>query len=270
MSRIESDASPFTTPHRPNAHQSDDEEGDDCNKGRKDKEEPPRRPILSASASNSTSTSKKSSSSTTTTEEKLMKTLQPSDSSEEEQEDDDEDDDDDDDVEEGELDMARSDIGLAPTAAQSKPSIVQTNIRIDKVEGDLVLGTQIKQTKNVVTTAAGEDGGKSRLKRQKSDLTEEEKEHVFECAKSTRVLEEMDLKCVSRRIGKDWRHVGNGLKINHAQLDQIEEEFKSTQERVYSMLFQWLSWKDDKATVKKLTKALWNHQEYDAIQVLKP
>ena len=169
-------------------------------------------------------------------------------------------------------DLASTASSNLPTQQQQppkQPTVVQNNIRIDVVQGDLVLGTQIKQTANVASSSASSKEEKS-LKRQKSELSEEEKEHIFECAKSTRVLEEDDLKGVSRRIGKDWKHLGNGLKINYAQLDQIEEAFNSTQERVYSMLFQWFLWKDEKATVKRLTKALWNNQDYEAIQILKP
>jgi len=35
-------------------------------------------------------------------------------------------------------------------------------------------------------------------------------------------------------------------------------------------LFRWLQWKDQKATVGRLTKVLFNHREYEALSCLQP
>ena len=59
---------------------------------------------------------------------------------------------------------------------------------------------------------------------------------------------------LSKNIGSGWKNVGNGLKFNWAQLDQFEADTKSVSEAVQRMLFRWLQWKDQKATVGRLTK----------------
>ena len=87
---------------------------------------------------------------------------------------------------------------------------------------------------------------------------------------SARVIEQEELPRLSQNIGANWKAVGNGLKFNWAQLDQFEADTKSVSEAVQRMLFRWLQWKDQKATVGRLTKVLFIHKEFDAIRCLNP
>ena len=87
---------------------------------------------------------------------------------------------------------------------------------------------------------------------------------------SKRVIEQEELALLSHNIGANWKAVGNGLKFNWAQLDQFEQDTKTVFDAVQRMLFRWIQWKDQKATVGKLTKVLFNHGEFDAIRCLKP
>jgi len=87
---------------------------------------------------------------------------------------------------------------------------------------------------------------------------------------SKRVIEQEELATLAHNIGANWKAVGNGLKFNWAQLDQFEADTKTMYDAVQRMLFRWIQWKDQKATVGKLTKVLFNHGEYDAIRCLKP
>ena len=87
---------------------------------------------------------------------------------------------------------------------------------------------------------------------------------------SRRVIEQEELPRLSKNIGANWKAVGNGLKFNWAQLDQFEADTKTMGEAVQRMLFRWLQWKDQKATVGRLTKVLFNHKEFDAIRCIKP
>ncbi len=65
--------------------------------------------------------------------------------------------------------------------------------------------------------------------------------------------------------------MGNGLKLHHAILDQIDSDFTgSLQEKVEAMLKRWLMTQDERGTVSRLTKALYNHREWDAIAVIRP
>jgi len=87
---------------------------------------------------------------------------------------------------------------------------------------------------------------------------------------SNRVIASDELLRLSKNIGSSWKSVGNGLKFNWAQLDQFESDTKCLSDAVHRMLFRWLQWKDQKATVGRLTKVLFNHKEYDAIRCLSP
>jgi len=87
---------------------------------------------------------------------------------------------------------------------------------------------------------------------------------------SNRVIGSDELLRLSKNIGSGWKSVGNGLKFNWAQLDQFESDTKCLSDAVHRMLFRWLQWKDQKATVGRLTKVLFNHKEYDAIRCLTP
>jgi len=96
------------------------------------------------------------------------------------------------------------------------------------------------------------------------------KEYMRPLWYSTRVMERDELLRLSKNIGSNWKSVGNGLKFNWAQLDQFEKDTKCLSDAVHRMLFRWLQWKDQKATVGRLTKVLFNHKEFDAIRCLSP
>lgn len=87
---------------------------------------------------------------------------------------------------------------------------------------------------------------------------------------SSRVIQGDELMRLSKNIGAEWKSVGNGLKFNWSQLDQFESDTRSHSEAVHRMLYRWLQWKDQKATVGRLTKVLFNHKEYEAIHCITP
>ena len=69
-------------------------------------------------------------------------------------------------------------------------------------------------------------------------------------------------------MGANWKEVGKKLNFNLAQLDQFEADTKTMVDAIQRMLYRWIQWKDTKATVQKLTIALFEHKEYNAIRVL--
>ena len=83
---------------------------------------------------------------------------------------------------------------------------------------------------------------------------------------------------ISKNIGKNWKDVGNALKFNFTRIEKWENEAKLGSEEnggnisdaVYRMLYFWVQWKDEKATVGRLAKALYNSNELDAFECLKP
>ena len=103
-----------------------------------------------------------------------------------------------------------------------------------------------------------------------SKVSEEERDHIRSCHLSGRRLEDDDVLRVGRKISSGWREVGNSLHFTHAQLDAIEAEAKDDEPASEVMLCKWIKWKSERATVKRLSKALYNNGLIEAIKVLEP
>ena len=101
-------------------------------------------------------------------------------------------------------------------------------------------------------------------------LTDEQKDHVQKCLKSRRVLEEDEILRLSKQVGSEWRQFGNALKFNFTKLDALAAETESQSDAVYKMVLDWMAWKKEKATVGRLTKALYLNTEWEAILSLNP
>ena len=112
----------------------------------------------------------------------------------------------------------------------------------------------------------------------KQSLSPKEKEHIRNCWTSRRVIHDDEVLAISKNIGKNWKDVGNALKFNFVKIDKWEQDSKvgsedgscSISDAVYRMLYFWVQWKDEKATVGRLAKALYNSDEIDAFDCLEP
>jgi hypothetical protein len=130
--------------------------------------------------------------------------------------------------------------------------------------GDMHIGDIINMTAN----SAVQEAQTSRVVPQ---LKDSERDHINSCKKSARRLEEDDIPRVSRQIGLLWKDVGNSLHFTHAQLDQIESDSGGIlQDCTEKMLFRWMQWKSERATIKRLSKALYINSEYSAILSMDP
>jgi len=135
--------------------------------------------------------------------------------------------------------------------------------------------TQLNRTNNTTTTQQGqqtkeEKEGEKSVESADPRFKPPDKEFLRPLWCSKRVVDGDELLRISKNIGKNWKSVGNGLKFNWATLEQFETDTRSHNEAVHRMLYRWIQWKDQKATVGKLTKALFNHREYEAILSLNP
>ena len=101
-------------------------------------------------------------------------------------------------------------------------------------------------------------------------LTEEQKDHVQKCLKSRRVLEEDEILRLSKQISSEWRQFGNALKFNFTKLDALAAETETQSDGVHKMVLDWMAWKKEKATVGRLSKALYLNKEWEAILSLTP
>ena len=156
---------------------------------------------------------------------------------------------------------------------------VQNNISIGNVNGVLHIGPSYSAT--VVHTSSSDTPSNiddCSASRQKAQLTADQREHIRNCWKSRRSIQEDELLDISRNVGQNWKDVGNALKFNFTKIDRWEKEAEAGAEdnggaisnAVYRMLYSWVQWKDEKATVGKLAKALYNGNEFDAFDCLKP
>merc|ERR1712154_24581 len=100
------------------------------------------------------------------------------------------------------------------------------------------------------------------------------KEFIHLLLTSRRQIEYQDILKPSKNTGKNWKAVGlyfqDGLKFNAAQLDQFQTDTTCLESAVRRMLYRWLQWKDEEATVGKLAEALRKAKEFDALMCLEP
>jgi len=162
--------------------------------------------------------------------------------------------------------------------------VTQNNISITNINSPIHIGPSYNAT--IVHNACSNgdskspnlsDGGCNNVSRKKS-LSDKEKEHIRNCWKSKRVIHDDEVLAISKNVGKNWKDVGNALKFNFVKIEKWEQDANlgaedgsgSISDAVYRMLYFWVQWKDEKATVGRLAKALYNSDELDAFECLQP
>ena len=84
------------------------------------------------------------------------------------------------------------------------------------------------------------------------------------------ILDEDEILRLSKQVGPEWRQFGNALKFNFTKLDALAAETQTQSDAVHKMVLDWMAWKKEKATVGRLTKALYLNTEWEAILSLNP
>ena len=165
---------------------------------------------------------------------------------------------------------------LAATKEDERKQVVKNQVVINSPVGVLNLGP----TYNInVGQAFTEVNANTVTKTKKYKTTKEvldkavpTKEFMNNLLSSKRQIDYPDILKLSKNIGKNWKIVGGrgreGLKFSDALLDQFESDTKCQSDAVRRMLYRWWQWKDEKATVDKLTIALFNATEFDALKYL--
>ena len=165
---------------------------------------------------------------------------------------------------------------LAATKEDERKQIVKKQVVINSPVGVLNLGP----TYNInVGQAFTEVNANTVTKTKKYKTTKEvldkavpTKEFMNNLLSSKRQIDYPDILKLSKNIGKNWKIVGGrgreGLKFSDALLDQFESDTKCHSDAVRRMLYRWWQWKDEKATVDKLARALFNAKEFDALKYL--
>ena len=162
--------------------------------------------------------------------------------------------------------------------------VTQNNISITNINSPIHIGPSYNATivHNTCSNGASkspnlQDGGCHNASRKKS-LSDKEKEHIRNCWKSKRVIHDDEVLAISKNVGKNWKDVGNALKFNFVKIEKWEQDANlnsddgsgSISDAVYRMLYFWVQWKDEKATVGTLAKALYKSDEFDAFECLQP
>ena len=78
---------------------------------------------------------------------------------------------------------------------------------------------------------------------------------------SKRLVGHEDINLVSKLIGANWKKIGKDLELDRGKLEQFKADTKTMSDAVLRMLFKWFQWRDEEATVGKLTKVLFKHKE---------
>ena len=135
-------------------------------------------------------------------------------------------------------------------------------------------GQLIRQERIAVVPDHNERNAKQEERYSKQEYDEQNDKPSKEALRplwySKREIDREELPAIARNIGSNWKAVGKSLEYKSSQLDQFEADTKTMVDAVQRMLFRWINWKDQKATIGKLTQALFEHEEYDAIRVMKP
>ena len=162
--------------------------------------------------------------------------------------------------------------------------VTQNNISITNINSPIHIGPSYNATIVHNTCSNESNKGLNRSEAgcinasRKKSLSDKEKEHIRNCWKSKRVIHDDEVLAISKNVGKNWKDVGNALKFNFVKIEKWEQDANlgsedgsgSISDAVYRMLYFWVQWKDEKATVGRLAKALYNSDELDAFECLQP
>ena len=148
---------------------------------------------------------------------------------------------------------------LQSTVKKDKKSVVQNNITIGTLVGNLHIGPSF--------TAIGSSPNTSRTSR----VTSSDR-HLEQCLSSGRIIEDEELELIAEAIGKSWKDVGKLLRVESQILNCLENDNmrpSKYKNAPYRMLYLWTQKYDKKATVGKLTKALCKAGEKDIVKQLR-
>jgi len=98
------------------------------------------------------------------------------------------------------------------------------------------------------------------------------KMYTLELWESMRVLDDDELSDVAEMLALGaWREVGRALQFEAPQLDTYENEVKGGTKKVANkMLYRWVQWRDQQATVGRLARVLFEEKAYSALDQLSP
>jgi len=85
-------------------------------------------------------------------------------------------------------------------------------------------------------------------------------------------VEDSELESIGKAIETSWKEVGRRLKIDPSHLDYLERQHLSivkNRNASYRMLFLWTQKNDQRATVRRLAKAILKAGDCDAIKSIR-
>ena len=144
---------------------------------------------------------------------------------------------------------------------KDKKTVVQNNINIGTLIGNLHIGPSISASASDHLTVPSSGRRASSGDR-----------HLESCLSSDRIVEDSELESIATAIGSGWKEVGRRLRIDPNHLDYFEQQNSSTiknRNASYRMLYLWAQKNDQRATVRRLAKAMCKAGEKDAIKSLK-
>ena len=144
---------------------------------------------------------------------------------------------------------------------KDKKTVVQNNINIGTLIGNLHIGPSFSASASDHLTVPSSGRRASSADR-----------HLESCLSSDRIVEDSELESIANAIGSSWKEVGKRLRIDPDHLDYLERQNSSTiknRNASYRMLFLWAQKFDQRATVRRLAKAICKAGEIDAIKSIR-
>merc|ERR1712223_1983043 len=96
-----------------------------------------------------------------------------------------------------------------------------------------------------------------------------QKERITQLWSSMRLVSDNELSSVAESLQGTWRQVGKALNFKVPQLDRYEEE-NSGKTAADRMLFRWVQWRDQRATIGRLARVLFEEKAFLALDQLSP
>ncbi|KAF2356278.1 Death domain [Trinorchestia longiramus] len=95
-----------------------------------------------------------------------------------------------------------------------------------------------------------------------------QREHVLQMLQITREINERDKSLVSEHLGDHWRALGREMDFSGGQLDNIDNDHRRLQDKVYELLTLWQDDKSSDATFAQLVRLLMRIRAFELVSWL--
>uniref|UniRef100_A0A2P2HX58 Ankyrin-2-like n=2 Tax=Hirondellea gigas TaxID=1518452 RepID=A0A2P2HX58_9CRUS len=92
------------------------------------------------------------------------------------------------------------------------------------------------------------------------------REHVLQMLQITREISESDKALIGEHLGDQWRQLGREMDYSSGQLDNIDNDHRRLQDKIYELLTMWHDKESSAATVAQLTRLLMRIRAFEVFK----